>query len=145
MKLLPYFVHNIKSSRPISELKELVNAYIQQKRDPLNEFELTEELEFSAVGKNKFLVTSNSFKWLAIDGILNENEGTTNIRLTFRQRIFTTVFQSIILLALLTQAFTNSDDRFIIIPCLLAIYFLNIILFNWRANKAKERLTRILQ
>jgi len=145
MKLLPYFVYNIKSNRPISEIKELVNAYIQQKRDLLNEFELTEELEFSAVGKNRFLVTSNSFKWLAIDGVLGENKGTTNIHLTFRQRTFTTVFQSIILIVFLTEVFINSYNRLIILPLLLAFYLLNITLFNWRANKAKDRLTRILQ
>jgi len=145
MKLIPYFVHTIRSSRPISELKELINAYAQQKRDIHSEFELTDELEFSAIGKNRFIVTSNSFKWLAIDGFLDESKGTTNIRLTFRQETFTTVFQSIILLILLAQAVTTSDDRLIIILSLLAIYLINIIHFNWRASKAKDRLTRILQ
>lgn len=145
MKLLPYFVHNIKSTKSTSELKDLLNAYAQQKKHPLDEFESTDELEFLANGKNRFLVTSNSTKWLAVDGTLDDTQGTANVRLTFRQRIFTIVFQSVIFLLLLTQVLVNSEDRLMLILFLLFMYLANLIHFNWRANKAKTRLIRILQ
>lgn len=145
MRLLPYFVLNIKSTRSIAELKELLNAYAQQKKHPLDSYESTDELEFSANGKNKFLVTINSAKWLAVDGTLDNNDGTAYIRLTFRQKIFTIVFQSVIFLLLLTQVLLNSEDRLTLILFLSFIYLANLLHFNWLANKTKIRLIRILQ
>lgn len=124
---------------------ELLNVYAQQKKHPLDSFESSKELEFSANSKNKFLVTSNSTKWLAIDVTLYENDGTTKVHLIFRQRTFTVIFQLVIFLALLTQVIFNPNGRFELLAFLLVMYLINLIHFNWRAHKVKGLLNQILR
>ena len=145
MRVLPYFVMNIKSTRSIAELKGLIKVYAQKRKYALDSEESNDELEFSANDKNKFLVTTKTDKWLAIDGMLNEHAEATNVQLTFRMKTFTNVFHLIIYSSLLMQLLLNNEDRLSLILFIFFIYLASQLYFNRRTDKLKNQLIRILQ
>lgn len=139
MILLPYFEHEIKSSKTTSELKDLLNTYIQQKSAVLDELELTGN------GKNRFVVHSNNFKFLEVNGTITEQGDYPKIRLKFGLRIFTIVFNVIVIGLLFLGLLTNEDSWILIIAIPTAAYLFNLVLFRTTAKKLKNRLSRILK
>ena len=139
MILLPYFEHEIESSKTTSELKELINAYIQQKSEAIGGLELTGN------GKNSFIVHSDNIKFLEVHGRITEQGNSPKIKLKFGLRLFTIVFNLIVLGLLFIGLFTNEENWILVILIPIGAYMFNLILFRTTANKLKNKLLRILK
>ena len=139
MLLIPYFEHEIESSKTSTELKELINAYIQQKSEALDGLDLTGN------GKDRFIVHSEHVKFLEVHGTVTQRGNYASVRLRFGLRLFTIIFGAIVLGMLSFQLFMNDDYQILAILILFGGYLFNLILFRTTANKLNKRLTRILK
>lgn len=143
MKLFPYFVYKLKSTKTVDQLKEFITLYSKEEKY-LDIYSESNNLTYSTTGKNSFMVTNKNHKWLTVDGSLESEDGKATIRLTFRKHLVAIIFQLFIIIFLTTQLIVIEENKLEFGLLLFIIYVTDLFYFNWVSGSVKSHLIRIL-
>lgn len=142
MKILPYFVYSLKSSKTIDQLMEFITLHSKEEKY-LDINSESNNLIYSKTGKNSFQVTNKNHKWLAVYGSLQSKGGKATIRLTFRKHLVAIIFQLFIIIFLTTQLIVSEENKLEFGLLLFIIYITDLFYFNWVSGSVKNHLIRI--
>ncbi len=142
MKILPYFVYNLKSSKTIDQLMEFITLYSKEEKY-LDINSESNKLIYSKTGKNSFQVTNKNHKWLVVDGSLQSKGEKTTIRLTFRKHLVAIIFQVFIIIFLTTQLIVSEENKLEFGLLLFIIYIIDLFYFNRVSGSVKKHFIRI--